>query len=376
MAASVARDFADGRWIVDSARAYLGNLERALPIIMSKLESNVGDQPIKLELEPRQGFLVFVSFQPAAGWRIRIPEGLVLRLIAVLRLLIAYWGRPPAARFLNSPLDAIDEGTFWTPPRIAPIFEEADGLTALSAALDAMEFTQPLPLPAYWEDIESMANQALLFVICHEIAHATDRHLELRERAEAGELVKEFGLTVDDVRLCTEMVADIQGTYNFTFMTLVEAATTPEDEHMFSRLATRAGFAIPALLGLWDHHKKCLAAYKATEYPSSMVRSQLFSQSAPKVLDGNPERLAIWRQAELTSWTSCVHAFGHVTIDLMLLGEAKPPPGKLFWPIGSLNYGGHFSMMGIEKDIDRKMALLEKFRAWDEAVKPSLPALH
>lgn len=94
------------------------------------------------------------------------------------------------------------------------------------------------------------------------------------------------------------------------------------------------------------------------------------------MLNSDPERLAIWRQAELTSWSSCVQAFGHVTIDLMLLGEAKPPPGKLFWPIGSLNYGGQYSMMEIGKDIDRMMALLENFHAWEEAVRPSLPALH
>lgn len=370
MAVHQHNDLSDGDWIIASADRYVSNLARAVPVIMRQVKSSLADTKIDMEVDDRAGFLVYVK-PVSDGFKIRVPRGFVLRLIALFRLLLPYYNQEPGLYIVASPLDRFSIEQFYTPRQVAPIFEDFDDLDALHTAFATIEFPRDLEPKAFWEDIEGMTNQAIGFIICHELAHATGRHFELRELGAAGLRLSEFGLTLGDVRLATEMVADIEGTFNFMFLSLVEAASDPANQRLWPRLATRAGFAIPALFGLWDHKRKLLAAFDGKDYPASTLRHRLFVESAPKVMVNDPEKCELWLRYELSSWKRCVHAFQRATLDLWNADEV--PEGKVLWPIGSLNYGGYASVFAMRKEMEQHDALLDRFRRWESAVKFTLP---
>jgi hypothetical protein len=361
-------DLSDGDWIVASAERFVTNLALAVPVIMRK--SPIAGLTIGIEVDDRPGFLVYIK-RAGEGFLIRVPRGLVLRLIALFRLLLPYFSNEPSSYHIASPLDHFSIELFHTPRQVAPIFEDFDDLDALRAALTTIRFPRELEPKAYWGDIEAMTNLAIRFVICHELAHATGRHMELRELGKAGVRLSEFGLTLADVRLATEMAADIEGTYTFMFLSLVELASDPADPDLWARLATRAGFAIPALFGLWDHKRKIWAAFADNDYPASTLRHRLFADSAPQLLQDDPARCQLWLERELDSWTRCVYAFQQATREL---GKAEEiPEGKLLWPIGSLNYGGPAAVFFMQIEKAQKDAVLDRFRRWESAVKSTLP---
>src|SRR3712207_2229019 len=143
MATSARNDLVVGDRIVASTEHYVARLGEAIPTIARHLNSPLAATEIRLELDDRPGFLVYVKPIPG-GYRIRVPRGLVLRLIALLRLLLPYYAETRTPYMLASPLDRFSPEAFHTPRPVAPIFEDFDDVAALRTAFADIEFPRAL----------------------------------------------------------------------------------------------------------------------------------------------------------------------------------------------------------------------------------------
>jgi hypothetical protein len=207
-----------------------------------------------------------------------VPIGVLARLQVMHRLLLTNWEQEERPTMASaSIMDRTSEVPI--PSGLTPLLGNPKGVTGEREwwdALDALNAEIDLA-QGYGPDVSELNHLALSLLLSHEFAHVARHHIELRDRVRAGELAFEVGHDAErrpgtDIELLRAMEndADMVAAY-LTVQTLLIQAT--QARHDLPLGFTRFGYALTALMALFDPYRVGLSSYgKDGRYAHPLVR--------------------------------------------------------------------------------------------------------
>jgi hypothetical protein len=274
------------------------------------------------------------------GTAILIPLGMVARTRVMARLLLRHWMTPDdqIQRVIRSPVDAIDDDPESIPPMLQPLFLETlepdafwDGLLKLDRSIELE--------PPYEGDVRELVHLGLVFFLSHEFTHALHGHLDLLDRARAGQVT----MPIERIRRGIEIDAD-DGAAAISMLAMQrdiqQAVAAGQDDVSVARGWLRLTYVVTMLFAITDTVRKHFPGYQSGAYNHPMVRCELFFVSVGRALHDSPKQvLTDWRDVSTQGWLKCLQALELLNVEAMSGKFGALPAGRCFAPLHAMNYG-------------------------------------
>lgn len=276
---------------------------------------------------------------------ILVPIGALARMHALTRRLVWHLVQDePDPVVLASALD--DPDPQWElAPLLVPVLGEAhaeddtlywEALTRFNLLTPPDELGDMLAAEFVW--ISS------LYLLLHEVMHiaaAHDRVLKL-VRADDPRIPRHLDET--RLRRGMEIQADVLSAENlsrFLARDPLAARLVGEDP---GSLFYKVSFALSAMFGMYDTHRKTIYEYDTGFYPHPIIRYEFFDEAFQTVMrDARPELAAAAQEYGEKGFVQCMHAYSAMEWQC-LHGMYGRPPGapdgtNRYVPVTTLKYG-------------------------------------
>ncbi|MFD8002744.1 hypothetical protein [Streptomyces mirabilis] len=276
---------------------------------------------------------------------ILVPIGAIARIQALARRLLWHLSQDePTVAVTASALDESD--TPWDlAPDLAPIFGEghAQEDTRYWEALKAFNMRTP---PDDWRDIlvSEFIWISFLHLFLHELVHIAAHHDRLLALARTKDPLIPQHLNLSRLRRGMEVQADVVAAENLARFLVLDPAANHQTSEAPEALFHKVSFALSALFGMYDIHRKTVYEYDAGSYPHPIIRYEFVDEAFQTVMrDARPDLVNIAQEHGMNGFVQCAHAFSALELHCMLGMYGRPSPGaqygtERYVPITTLKY--------------------------------------
>jgi hypothetical protein len=277
---------------------------------------------------------------------ILVPIGALARILALARRLLWHLAqRELAVAAVASALD--DSDPEWElAPGLVPVFGEdydPDDTRYWETLSEFNLRTPPEELQEAWAS--EFLWISFLYLFLHELVHIAARHDRVLELARAGDPRVPRDLDPARLRRGMEVQADVVAAENLARFLMLDPEVAPQVDEDPEAMFHSVSFALSALFGMYDVHRKAAHEYDAGSYPHPIIRYEFVDEAFQTVLrDLRPDLAEIARQHGRNGFEQCMQAFSAMEWHCMAGMYGQPDAGSThgterYLPITALKYG-------------------------------------